>query len=354
MAAAFPSGNPGNTYVPSFESSGQLVVSYSRNPKDFPLNKYITLVPVKKTVGYYLRITPENAARLLTTDGADNVWASGADAPQGNWNAESFEFQPYTTTRFAFTVPLDYKSVEQASWKITAYHAAMLAQQAMTLRALRCISALETTGNYATGQTDTFANMVVAGGGSSAFAGAGTPTNPALFYALTYGARLINLSSLGTVKPKDLQFITNPDSARKMAGGQEVHTYLKENPVALTLLKGEGDFNPNATWGLPPQIYGFGIVVEDTVRVSSVKGATLAEAYAKSGNSGQLISRPGALVGVEGAPSFSFLELFSYEEMTVESKDDTDNRVHKLRVVDDYDVRVVSPIAGVNYTNLFS
>lgn len=354
MAAAFPSGNPGNTYVPSFESSGQLVVSYSRNPKDFPLNSYITLVPVKKTVGYYLRITPENAARLLTADGADNVWASGADAPQGNWNSESFEFFPYTTTRFAFTVPLDYKSVEQASWKITAYHAAMLAQQAMTLRTLRAITVYETSGNWATGNTGTFANAVTSGGGSSAFFAGGTPTNPAIFYALTYGARQINVATLGTVKPKDLVFVINPDTARKGAGGQEVHTYLKENPVALQVLKGEGDFNPNAQWGMPPQIYGFKIAVEDCVRVNSNKGQTLAEDYAKSGTSGQLLARPGALVGVEGAPSFSTVQAFSYEEMTVESKDDTDNRVHKLRVVDDYDMRLVSPISGYNFTNLFA
>jgi hypothetical protein len=46
--------------------------------------------------------------------------------------------------------------------------------------------------------------------------------------------------------------------------------------------------------------------------------------------------------------------MFSYEEMTVESMDDSNNRRHLLRVVDDYDVRNVSNIYGYLFTNLFS
>lgn len=355
MAFAYPSGNPGNTFVPSFDASGQLVVSYSRNPKDFPVNQYITIVPVKRSVGYWLQITAANAARLLTSDGADLVWADGAKTPLGYWNTESFSYQPFMTTRFCPAVTLGYKAVEQADWKIQAFHAAMLAQQAMTLRTLRVVTALETAGNYNAALQSTFTQATTNGGsGSAGFASAGTVTNPLLKFALNYAAQQINLYTLGVVRPKDLVLVIQPNTAERLAATQEVHAYLQQQVNSIRVIKGEGDFNPNSAWGLPSELYGYKIVVEDAVRVSTQKGATVTPAYIKSNNSASLIARPGALVGVEGAPSFSFAHLFSYEEMTVESMDDSNNRRHILRVVDDYDVKTVSDISGYLFTALFS
>ena len=69
--AQFPSGS--NTYIPSFDATGQLVVSFSRNPKDFPLNKCITITPVKKSSGYYLKLNAEQAARVTNTKLNDHV-----------------------------------------------------------------------------------------------------------------------------------------------------------------------------------------------------------------------------------------------------------------------------------------
>ena len=81
MAYAYPSGF--NTFVPSFEASGHLVVAFSREPKDFPLNQWISLTPVKKSVGYFLRITPEVAARVINTDLREFIWSDGDDSPDG-------------------------------------------------------------------------------------------------------------------------------------------------------------------------------------------------------------------------------------------------------------------------------
>ncbi len=361
MAFAYPSGNPGNTFVPSFEASGQLVVSYSRNPKDFPVNQYITLVPVKRSIGYYLQITAANAARLLGTgsngylDGSDIVWADGAKAPLGYFNTESFSFQPFLTTRFCPAVPLGYKAVEQSSWKIQAFHAAMLAQQAMTLRTARVVGNMLTSANWPSTNTSTFQTAATNGGSSSTnFANLGTPTNPLLKFALDYAAQQINLLTLGVVRPKDLLLVLQPNSAARLADTQEVHTYLQQQVGSIKVIKGEDDFNPNEAWGLPRQLYGYKIVVEDGVQVTTPKGVAVSPGYIMSNNSAVLMARPGSLVGVEGAPSFSTIHLFSYEEMTVESMDDTNNRRHLLRVVDDYDVRNVSNISGYLFTNLFS
>lgn len=347
MAAAFPSGNPGNTYVPSFEASGSLVVSFSRNPKDFALNKYITLVPVKQSTGYYLKLTPSNAARVINSSLADVVWPDGNDAPTGEWNAESHEFVQFATKRYAYPFRLGYKAVEQAVWKILAQHAAIVAQQAMTGRTLLAVTALETAGNYASTHTDTAANW---GGG---FLNAGTATNPILKKALNAMAQRIQKSTLGMVRPQDLVVVMNPVIADELGRSQEVHAYLKESPAALAQVRGDSP-SQNGVWGLPDQIYGYKIAVEDAVRNTALKGATDSLGYIKSSNNLQLIARPGSLVGTEGAPSFSFLHLWAYEEMTVESKDDPDNRRHSGRVVDDFSVDVVSSIAGCNCTAVLS
>ena len=96
--AQFPSGS--NTYVPSFDATGQLVVSFSRNPKEFPLNKYIAITPVKKSSGYYLKLNAEQVARVTYADLKDHVWHDGNDAPHGEWNNEKFEWLNFNTTRY--------------------------------------------------------------------------------------------------------------------------------------------------------------------------------------------------------------------------------------------------------------
>jgi hypothetical protein len=41
--------------------------------------------------------------------------------------------------------------------------------------------------------------------------------------------------------------------------------------------------------------------------------------------------------------------VFAYEEMTVEQRDDPDNRRISGRVVEDYDVKIVAPVTGFIY-----
>jgi hypothetical protein len=345
MAVGFPAGNPGNTYVPSFDATGNLVVSYSRNVKDFALNQYITLTPVKFSTGYYLRITAENAARVLSTDLADFIWPDAHDAPTGEWNTESHEFEQYATFRYAFPFRLGYKAVDQAAWKIVAYHAAMAAQQAMTGRTIKVNTVLE-------GSTLPTASCTTILSGSSGHTNAisGTETAPDLKQILNYGAQQIQKSTLGVVQPKDLVLRISPELADPIGRTQEVHTYLRESPFALAQIRGDVK-SQNGAWGMPDQLYGYKIAIEDVVRTTTRKGASsLTQGYLQDKTKMQLLSRPGQLVGVEGAPSFSTVHLFAYEEMTAETKDDPDNRRTAGRVVEDNDVRIVSPVSGYNIT----
>ncbi len=62
--AVYPGQGP-NTFVKSMQATDNLVVSYSRNPQDFPLARYVQYKSVTKDSGYYLVITAENAARIV-------------------------------------------------------------------------------------------------------------------------------------------------------------------------------------------------------------------------------------------------------------------------------------------------
>jgi hypothetical protein len=346
MAAAYPASS--NTYVPSFDATGHLVVAFSRDPKKFPLNSYITLCPVKKDTGYYLRVTAEVAARVINGDLLrEFVWHDGDDAPTGDWGNESFEFKQYATTRYAPGFRIGYKANEQADWRILALHSEFAAQLAMTMRTIRVQTALTTSGNYETGHSDTATNW---GGG---FFSAGTSTDPIVKEAFNAMAKKIHLASLGAVSPKDLVVIMNPTLADAIGRSQEVHAYLQGTPDSLAQVRGDRP-SQNGKWGLPDHLYGYPIIIEDSVRVTSRKGAAKTAGFVQSDNDLFMVARPGGLTSVAGGPSWSSVQIFAYEEMTVESKDDADNRRIKGRVVDDYDVQVVAPATLARATNCLS
>lgn len=349
MAYAYPAGNPGNTYVPSFEASGDLVVNYSRNPKDFALNSYVTLTPVEKSTGYFLQINPDNAARIVSSTSADYVWPDGNDAPTGAWNTQDFQFAPFLTKRYNYPFRLGYKAVEQAAWKILSTHAAMAAQQCMTSRTLEVNTLLDTTGSYASGHVF---SATTAGGG---FWSDGTAANPIILAGLNYAAFKIQKATIGVVRPRDLVLVISPETANAMARSQEIHTYLAQSPAALAQVRGDVP-SQNGLWGLPDTLYGFRLAIEDAVRVSTIKNVagTATTDYIKDENTAWLVARPGQLVGSEGATSFSTCHIFVYEEMTVESKDDVDNRRHQGRVVDDRGSVIVSNVSGCKFTNVLS
>jgi hypothetical protein len=337
MAAGFPAGN--NTFIPSFDASGQLVIQYSRNPKDFAINKYTTITPVKKSIGYYLRITAEVAGRILNTDLKDRVWHDGNDAPSLTWGNESFEMQAFATTRYLSGFRLGYKSVDQADWKILASHAGMHAQAAMTARSQIAITALTTGGNYDSGHNNSATTW---GGGKF---DVGTVATPYLKNGLLAMAEQIHKSTLGAVQPKDMIIVLNPTSARKLSASAELMDAFKQQPGVWKWTV-DGEEVRNGRWGLPESLYGFQVVVEDAVKVTSKKGATRAVSYAFPDDTLIMVSRPGGLMGFEGSASYSTGHFFMYEEMTVEQRDDPDNRRIQGRIVDDFDFKVVAPAAG--------
>ncbi len=336
MAAAFPSSN--NTFVPSHEASGGLIVGFSRNPKKFRLNNYVKIVPVKKSIGYYLRVTAEDAARVINANLSDLVWADGNEAPMGDDNLESFQYLPYGTLRYAAPFTIGNKAVDQADWPILQVHAGFAAQKAMTARTIKALTTLTTTGNWGTST-----------GTSTSLVGAALDASTTITLLIKKLFRMVSENilkeTLGVIQREDLCVVMNPHTAGILSETPEIVDHLKNNQFGLAQVRQDVP-SQNGQWGLPDTLYGIKVIVEDAVKVTSKKGATKSVSYCLGDGKIIFLGRPGALVGMEGIPEFSTCQLFVYEEMTVESKNDVDNRRTMGRVVDDLDVQLVAPASG--------
>ena len=345
MAAAYPSGS--NTFVPSHDASGGLIVGFSRNPKKFKLNQYMKLVPVKQGQGYYLQITAEEAARVINSNLADYVWHDGQEAPMGSDNTESFQFVRFLTSRYNYTFNLGQKAIDQATWPILSVHAGFMAQKAMTARTISALSTLTTSGNWS-GSTGTATSL---GGGAWDASGA---TDKYIRKTFNQVCENILQNTLGVVNREDICVVINPHDARRMAETEEIRDYLKQSPFALAEVRGDVE-SQNGQWGLPNSLWGVKIIVEDAVKVTSRKGASSKTvSYCLTSGNAIFLARPGGLLGMEGIPEFSTAQMFVYEEMAVETMTDVNNRRTVGRVVDDFTTALVAPASGYLVTSCTS
>ncbi len=345
MTAVYPGLN--NVYLISHDATNNLIVSYSRNPKDFALNSYIQIAPVTKMVGAYLRVTAEEAARIVSTDLSNLRWPDGAEAPMHEEGLESHEWQSYRCERYARGFNLGDLTIEQATWDIVGMHAAFHAQGMMTARTQLVHTLLATSGSWLAAHT---ATATVAGGGKWDVSSVDTKYIKKSF---RYAEIQILKATLGVVRPKDLVLVINPEVAAKMSESDEVHQYIKESPDAMAQLRGDTP-SQNGKFGLPDFLYGLRIVIEDAVKVSTPKGGTATPDFICSGDEAYLLARVGGIEGKFGSPSFTTVSTFMKEEMTVETKRDDDNRRTKGRVVENYDVVMTAPSSGFRFSDIMT
>lgn len=346
MTAAYPSGT--NTFIPSHDATQNMIVDFARNLDDFAINKYAEIRKAKQTAGYWLKMTVEEAGRILDTNLAGHEWADGNDAPAFNDGTESFEWLPFATKRRAFGFNIGSRTSDNASWDIIAQHSSIKARQAMTARTQLVVSTMTNASLYASAHTSAVSSIT----GVSGKWDVSTTARSDIKRSLDHAAETIFKATLGAVKQKDLILVMSPGCARKMSISQEIVDYLKGSPHALAFIRGTLP-GEKVEYLLPAQLYGYQIVIEDTVKVTSRKGATAARSYVLGDTTPVMLSRVGGLeskVPVE-APSFSSLSIFAYEEMTVETKNDPDNRKTTGRVVEDYDVQLTAPVSSYLFTD---
>jgi hypothetical protein len=350
---------PMNTFVPSFQASGELIINYSRNVKDFPVNRYISIAKVEKDAVYFLAITPDSAGRINNLNLADFTWADGNYAPSGVWNNAVFNFSLVNTQRYCFPFLLGAKAVNMADWPILAVESGQMAQLAMTGRTLLAASLIFNATNYDSNHTATVHNILAQNfpAMSAGNWATGTSTNPVIKACINYGKQQIQKTTLSAVKRDQMILLVSPSVATTMSISPEVTDFCKSSPFAMAQLRGDIPWI-NGAWGLPDVLYDTPVIVDDTSYVSSELGAsTTVFNYvydAISGSEAALISRPGGLEGTYGTRSFSSITMFALEEMTVESLYDTINRLFHGRVVEDYVVVMTAPAATYLFQAIFT
>lgn len=346
----FPQNN--NTYVPP-DISARLRIGFSRDAKTFRFPKYWQYVESPYSSAYYLRLTTQEAGRVINT--TDFEWADGAPDRMLEDATESHNFVQFTTDRKSYKFRIGDKAAKQAAWPIVEQHAGIKAAQCMTSRSVRGLTTATTTSNWqATSDTANLSQdhtntaTSLAGGKFDA----GSSTSPYLKIGLMKIADIINQDTLGVVncEPGKSFIVMNPVTARSIAKSSELVDYLKGSPYALPHFRGEtaGD----GLYGLPPELYGFTVIVENAVRTTNKKQGAKAVSYALANDTIIVCSRVGGLDGIYGAPSFSTLTMFWWQdEMTVEARHDEWHRLQFGRVVEDTFEAVTCPASGFLVTS---
>ena len=341
-----------NTYVPNMAAAGNLRFEFSRNPKSFALNRYAAIRGVKQMVGNYLSFTAEEAARI--TDLNKYHWADGNDAPKSHDSLELFSFEQYACQRYAFPFTLGNLAREQAAWDIDSQSMRVQAQKAMTFRSTKAANVLTTAGNWS-GNTGTAASV-----GGGVWLNSST-TNQYILKTFRGVQETIFKNTLGAVSPESLICVISPDVAKAIRTSPEVIDFVKQQASApAILMQNDAQYT---RWGIPSQMYGIKIVVDDTVRVTSKKGATLASSYTLYHADGyaifltltELVDQ--GKVGEDDLPagglqSFDTLSIFTYEDMVVEQREDVDNKRLEGRVIDNFAAVLTAPKSGYFITNV--
>jgi hypothetical protein len=304
-------------------------------------------------VGFYLKLSPQEAARVVTVQ--EYTWPDGQVRPQHDDGLEQFNFVEFRCQRYDYGFTIGEQAAEQADWPIVEQHSGIHAAKLMTARTIRMLSTLTTASNWQTAadpdlSADHTATATSLAGG---YLDQGTSTIPYLKKALDKIAVLIAQDTLGVVDSEQLQVIINPDVARLFSESSEIHEYIKSSPSAEKEIK-EG-IGPNSRYGLPSTIYGYPVIIENAVKVTSRKGATLAKAFAMPDQQLLVVSRLGDLEGPYGAPSFTTATIFWYkDDMTLERFDDPKNRLVEGHIVENTSEVLTSPLSGYLVTSATS
>jgi hypothetical protein len=329
-----------NTYVPSTNAlaTGALQVEFTRAVNTFPITKYAQIVAANQMTGYYLRLNSDDNVRV--TDVNEFIWPLGNDRPVGKMNEQ--DFVAFTCQRFAFPFYIPNETVKQAAWDVVAQHARSKAQLAMTARCMRMATTL--TGSTAQTAFNNVGNYASSGTNSPGGAAWTTSTTNVIQKGVQGILQKISLATGGAVRGEtDIMMVISPTVANLLSQTSEVRDYVKNYPAALPFLQGNDVF---AKYGLPPNLFGVQVVVDDSVKITTKKGASSTTRSFVFGNSAVFVSRPGGLIGVEGSTSFSTVQLFAFEDMTVENWDDPKDRRIEGRVIDNSTSELVAPVSG--------
>lgn len=333
--------SPTNVFVPGFSAGDttRLIVDYSRNPKDFPVNFLASIFNVDLPQGYYAKLDPAAQARL-TSSPQHYSWADGQQRPIQVDNEQGFTFESYFAQRYARTQPIGYLTLQNASWDLDATTINVLANQMMTVRTNAFYNLVTNAANYLSTNT---ASATSLGGG---FWGSATVTNRYIQKSLLTAVQQIVLNTVQAVKLSDMTLVIGPTVATAMAASGEIADMMSHSyTVSKEFLEFKVWAEQTSLWGLPPTLYGIKVVVDESVENNTQIGAGNNNAFFAGTDAAYLMVKRDALNSVAGKGSFSTYGFFipKGNEMVVERLDDSLNQRVVHSVTDYWDVQQVAP-----------
>ena len=347
MAFAPPGGN--NTYIPRFDLAGSIVVDFTRNPKKFAINKLVKSISVEHQVGKYMYWDQNDIARFKSGNTDAYKWAPGSSQNPGVEESFGFEFREYRTQRRRYGSQLDQLGVDQASFPVLESYTKLLAQKAMTGRAIDFSTLITTSGNHTSGHYS--ASTALGTGGKW---DTGTATNPVLKKGLDAAAQIIQRDTVSAVDWSQLTIVMNSKTAQALSATAEIHSYLQQSQYALAQVKGLVD-GQNARWGLPDTIYGYRVAVEDLFYNDDNKlSSSVQSTPVFPDDTLVMMLRDGDQEGQLDSVNFSTVSMFVKEDMSVQTLTNDWERNTLLRVVDDYQMKMVAPVTAYLVTDVLS
>lgn len=345
MAYRLPSGS--NTFSISFDSTG-MIVSATRDPSQFALARYVQYVETKTKVFRYLKLDLDEPGRITSQN--DYFWAPGQDAPTGPDNVGAFSFFDSSTVKYAFAWTLPDEAIDQAEWGLKESQMGIIQQKAMTSRTMLVATLAQTASNWPSTNTSTV-NSLNAGAGKfdTASSDPASANYLAIRKALVAAATEIVKQTNAVIKWRDVNMVGSPLLFNKMGNSAEMVDYLKGSPDAKS--KQDGQFMEE--YNMPPKYAGIEMICEDSVKVTSKPNITTGlatggtRAWVWADQSPVLLSRKGSIDGKYGGKPPATVQLYTYRNMEVWTKSDTDNERQMGRVVDD--VKAVLPYGQSGY-----
>lgn len=317
------------------------MVEFTR--KEWPINRYVPFVKVDKQVGYYVQMKNDNQVRITSQD--QFFWADGNDAPKYlGTGGDSFEFLPYTAARYAYTQELGYLAVEQGSWDILGQATRMRASQGFTARSLRVANAITLSTNYPSANYAATATAAGAGAWTSA-----ASATPYILETVQKARTVINQQTNGVVQLNDIKCIMNPNTANTVRKSAEFIDFLKQSPEALALWDG---VNYNSLWGMPANLYGLELVIDNTMYTSDPVGtASPTKTFTIPDNTVAFLTKQNAISPSVGK-AFSTFEILGYSDFEVFVNNDNVNRRYGIQVVENTAEVVFSGQSGYLVANV--
>lgn len=336
-------GTPSPTSVQMPVISAEARVEYSRNPASFPIAGYMRIVPVASVIGVYAEWNTADVGRVVSQN--DYGWPDGQLAPTGT--QRRFRYRPFECERRSYGFTLGELSVDQGGQiDVEGAHVRGEIHRAMVDRTIDAVTVMTTAANWPAGNTAVTIDALLSSTGASWV----SSSTSQLWIKKSVQAviRAIGQATGGVVGPDQIMLVIPVGTAHSIAATAEIQAYMTAHEQAWPLLN-QRQRNLINKYSLPPYLYGVEIFVEDTVQVTDRRDVDgTATTQHLMGNTAVFLSRTDNPAVNEAAtmPSASTLTGFFKEELNVEARTDSWNRLVEGRVVENRDIVLSSPTSG--------